>query len=109
MPWNWNCPSGFLLLVCVQSFWLNITGWLVVCSLLLYIGLCEFFGALAEDIKICLIHLNDSITSERQNYTTSTCIEYKQKLCEIIRFHSVAKELSSDSEFVKNYDFIFVQ
>lgn len=93
----------------MQSFWLNITGWLVVCSLLLYIGLCEFFGALAQNIKICLIQLNNSITSERQNYATLKCIEHKQKLCEIIRFHSVAKELSPDSEFVKNYDFIFVQ
>lgn len=90
IPWNWKTPTGYLMVVVVQSFCIHCGIFSIIGSLPLFAGFCMLFRAFALDICKNLTDLNMFLDND--NLTPcEQAIEIHKNLAKIIRFHSEAK------------------
>lgn len=65
-------------------------------TMFLNIGFCLYALAFVSDLKFSLFNLNSEIEHVSKRRATHTNVFYhKQNLCEIIRFHCDAEQLSN--------------
>lgn len=67
---------------------------LILCS---FAGCCQYLVAFVHDIKEKLHDLNNDVRIRSKIYTIQENIEVKKKLCNAIRFHGDAKQLSESN------------
>lgn len=88
-PFDWRTPFGYLIAMCglfpaIYYIFLGNT-----CNLCLAIGTCCFMIAFGKDIGAEMTELNHNAEK-----TTHRAELYK-KICDISKFHVIAKQLSS--------------
>lgn len=86
-PFDWKTPGGYMFCLCIQTGGVLIFIKILLCTLILSIGFCMIMIEFVSDIEANLRHLNRKIVSKKK-------IDVKNKLFDIIEFHSEAIELS---------------
>lgn len=109
-PFNWKTPFGYIAAMSFQLFIFIIS--LIICfsSMLFPISFCVFLTAFCEDLENDLHEQNENLrihSAPKIGQTNANRNEMKQKICDIIRFHCDAKQLSRRN-FIRNSIFYTV-
>lgn len=96
MPFNWQTPKRYVLVIAIHAFWLIGGAALVISTILTFSGICEIFGAFTMDINKNLSELDDEIVSFKGKFTVDDRIKIANRFYDTIAFHSKTKELSLD-------------
>ncbi|XP_055302500.1 odorant receptor 43a-like [Sitodiplosis mosellana] len=92
IPWNWKEPIGYLVAGCVQFTWFYGGIYIVICTMLCFVGFCTLFEAFTLDIGRNLLDLNDNIVEAHGHFKSERRIELYQQFSKIIQFHSIARD-----------------
>lgn len=97
LPYNWRTPFGYLSTMTLQIFITFLIISITFSALAFAIGFCVFLSALCSDLENDLHQLNENIRAHvalRKHLKKANSIKIELKICEIIRFHCDAKQLS---------------
>ncbi|XP_031633866.1 uncharacterized protein LOC116347428 isoform X2 [Contarinia nasturtii] len=108
LPFNWKTPIGYTFAVAFQLLTFLGVLELFLAFIAIYIGICQYAMAFADDIEENIQDLNNDVEYCNRNCAAPKQTEIRKKLRDIVAFHSRSVQfVSKFSTFYKKFTSIF--
>lgn len=85
---------GYILYATLQISWFYGGIYIVLCTLEAFAGFCSLIRAFTMDVQKNLKEFDSAIENVQEKFTAKNRAEFAKNFCDIIEFHSTAKQLS---------------